>query len=334
MKKGQSSFWKISFLFLLALLLGAGGTYLFQSGKAARLISVIMGDEQDLVERVKPDGYAEQLSQESAKVTPPTDGVPALITTPVSPNQTTIVVSSPIPPEQQTTQTKIISPDPQPSLNAMQRAAALSPELAAAIENGRLLKNNTDAVTWGKNNLGYVGKSSPGDVIPGIDQGDDKPDSWVMGDEQTEGDGTDVPRYETVVGKTEFTEVGDLLVDGRPIKLSGVMLPGEGSNCKSGSGSDYDCVSWAVQGLKQYIEGKAASCSLTVLSGNSYGACDVMLSEDGKAVDLASWMVSAGIALAHDEPTTSIYRAQEGEAKSRKAGMWDGEFSIPGEPRE
>lgn len=305
----------IALLVAATFIAGAGGMYAFQNG-VGKTPEAAPETGAEIAAVVVPgaDGVPVVAAFESVQVTTAPAGemgVPALTAQPAGP-----ALEAAVPPVAE--------------LDAIQQAAALSPELAAAIEQGRLLKEGADAVDWGKQNLGYIGKAAPGDVIPGMERTDAQPDLWIMGDPESEGEGADLPRYESLIGPAEFTDTGGLVINGRAVTLSGVLIPGEDSTCASGAGESYDCAAWAVGGLREFIGGKTASCSLTVLGDDTFGACDVMLSNDGRAIDLASWMVSAGIALAHDEPAPSLYRPQEADAQERKAGLWEGQFEIAG----
>lgn len=303
----------IALLVAATFIAGAGGMYALQNGVGKRTAAPEMKAQPDIAAVVIPgEKGAPVVAAEGGQATVPVLTVPA---------------SPPLTPEGPALESGV---PPIVEQGAIQQAAALSPELAAAIEQGRILKEGADAVSWGKQNLGYIGKAEPGDEIPGIERSDAKPDLWIVGDPESEGEGADLPRYESLIGPAEFTDAGGLMINGRAVTLSGVLVPGEGSSCASGAGEPYDCAAWAVAGLREFIGGKTASCSLTVIGDITFGACDVMLSDDGRAIDLASWMVSAGIALAHDEPSPSLYRAQEADAQQRKAGLWEGKFEIAG----
>lgn len=314
----------VAFLIAATFIAGAGGMYAFQSGAMNDLIPPKLKNRPELSAVVVPTskGGAALAVLEPVPVLTTVPAVPALETQDTTPAAS---VDGPV---------LEASVPPITEQGAIQQAAALSPELAAAIEQGRILKEGADAVSWGKQNLGYVGKAEPGDVIPGIEGGEARPDLWIMGDSETEGSDTDLPRYESLIGPAEFTDTGGLVINDRAVTLSGVLVPDAGSSCTSGAGEPYDCATWAVGGLREFIGGKTVSCSLTIIGDDTYGACDVMLSDDGRAVDLASWMVSAGIALANDNPATSLYHAQEADAKERKAGLWEGRFDIAGRNHE
>lgn len=217
-----------------------------------------------------------------------------------------------------------IVPDP------VAEALSMSPELRSVIEEARILKDGQKSQDWAQQNMGYVPKGSPGEVLPGMERVQSIPDAWVIGDSESEGGGEAVPNYFSVSGTATFTDEGELSVNGTRILLSGALLPQPGGHCTTASDESYDCQSWAVSGLKTHIEGKTAFCSVSETNGNNYGLCDVLIGEDGKAIDLASWMVSAGIAVAYDVPAPSLYHPQELEAKTKKLGLWSGTFAFGG----
>lgn len=215
-------------------------------------------------------------------------------------------------------------------IDPIAEALLLSPAIAETIEMGRILPPGVSAVEWSQQNMGYVGKAQKGDVIPGLERVESAPDDWIVGDEESEGGGAVAPRYFSLSGPISFGAMGEIIVDETQITLSGVVIPSADAQCYAGDGEAYDCMAWAQAGLNQHIAGKMAVCSVSEMMAENYALCDVMISDDGRAVDLASWAVSAGMALANDVPARSLYHPQEADAKARGAGLWEGSFMFAG----
>lgn len=205
------------------------------------------------------------------------------------------------------------------------------PSIVAAIERGRILTGDVSSVDWGKDNLGYVGKAAPGDIIPGMEGMKSAPDEWVIGDSETEGGGEVAPRYETVTGPVSLNSDGTIQIGEKSFMLSGILTPNENSTCYSSGGEEFNCYEWARSGIEQHLSDKRAFCTVTYSEQQEYGLCDVIMSNDGEGMDLASWLVSAGISIAHDMPTASLYWSQQNKAQNDKNGLWGGEFSLSGE---
>lgn len=225
-----------------------------------------------------------------------------------------------------TAQKQVVPASSDPVIEAL----SLSPELKDVIEEARILKAGQRSQDWAKENMGYVPQGKPGEVIPGMERVKSAPDAWIVGDTESEGGGEVVPNYSSISGKASFTDGGNLVVNGVDIQLSGVLLPQPGASCTTSTDEAYDCQAWAVSGLKKHIEGKTAFCSISETNGVNYGLCDVLMSNDGKAIDLASWIVSAGIGVAYDVPAPSLYHPQEAEAREKKLGLWSGTFGFGG----
>lgn len=217
-----------------------------------------------------------------------------------------------------------------PPVSSIEEAITLSPELSKVIEDARILKGGEDPLAWGRDNMGYIPKAAPGDVIPGIERVESAPDQWIVGDEESEGGGDVATRYFSVSGPLDMTDDGAVVVDGTTILLSGMMLPGPDASCTAADGEGYDCHTWAVTGVRDHFKGKQAFCSVSEEGGVNYGLCDVLFGEGSQAIDLASWMVSAGLAVAHDVPAPSLYHEQEAQAKGQMSGLWEGTFAFGG----
>lgn len=134
-----------------------------------------------------------------------------------------------------------------------------------------------------------------------------------------------------MTGPVSLNSDGTIQIGEKSFMLSGILTPNENSTCYSSGGEEFNCYEWARAGIEQHLADKKAFCTVTYSEQQEYGLCDVIMSNDGEGMDLASWLVSAGISIAHDMPTTSLYWSQQNKAQNDKNGLWGGEFSLSGE---
>lgn len=202
------------------------------------------------------------------------------------------------------------------------RAIKESPRLSALLTDARQL-------TEEEMDIGYVPQAQPGDVIPGITEPEANPDMWIVGDDESEGVGDLTPeKFFSLRGPAMVSDTGELSVSGESLKISGILMPWEGAVCAAPDGEPYDCHAWAIAGLQEHVNGEELFCSVTQIGEQNYGLCDMILDDEGNAADLASWMVSSGLAITNDEPAPSLYKEQENIARRDQNGLWSGEFAF------
>lgn len=132
-------------------------------------------------------------------------------------------------------------------------------------------------------------------------------------------------------GNMSVSPQGKIAVNGETILLSGLEMPGPGAICHDSAGAGYDCHGWAVQGMRSWIEGQEAICATSRIGGTLYGTCEMAIAgKAGAMIDVGSWLVSSGLAIAQDIPAASIYRQTEEIARGEGRGLWSGSFSFGG----
>lgn len=136
--------------------------------------------------------------------------------------------------------------------------------------------------------------------------------------------------YADARGVLAVSARGEVTVNGQPVVLSGLEIPGPGAICRDSAGADYDCHGWAMQGMKDWMDGREAVCATSRIGEATYGTCEMLTGDGSAAVDIGSWMVSSGLAVARDIPARSIYRDTEEMARNEARGLWSGSFSFSG----
>lgn len=131
------------------------------------------------------------------------------------------------------------------------------------------------------------------------------------------------PNYGPVTGEVKGAGRaidGDSLFVGRDeVRLQGIDAP-EGKQTCTRDGASWDCGNAARDELRRLIGKDVVVCSAVERDkhGRVLGHC----SAGGR--DLNAGMVSAGLAVAYGG-----YLREQGEAKSRRRGLWSGEFEQP-----
>lgn len=126
---------------------------------------------------------------------------------------------------------------------------------------------------------------------------------------------------------------GDTIVVGyNHIRLWGIDAPEISQLCGGRSGP-YSCGSLARDSLQKLIGTNSVICTG---KGTSYGrvvAICRLNSGSNKNADLASLMVSAGLALDWHTYSRGFYSIEESYARRRGLGIWQGSFMKPWEYR-
>jgi endonuclease YncB( thermonuclease family) len=130
------------------------------------------------------------------------------------------------------------------------------------------------------------------------------------------------------VGAAFANEVydGDTIeIEGQRASLYGIDAFELSQTCLDAHGEPWRCGIAAKATLAARIEGQALQCVVVDEDrrGDYVARC---VGEDG--IDLGAYMVRSGLALATDD-----YRAEEADARRRRAGAWEGAFMPPSQWR-
>lgn len=138
---------------------------------------------------------------------------------------------------------------------------------------------------------------------------------------------TDAVEARNLAGEAEVLSGNRLRLEGKEIRLEGVDGPQPGEICYNEDDQTYDCGAWSKTALRSFLDDKMVDCEIrtSIFSDSYIGSCKSHL--DGVEVDLAAWMVMAGI-LVTDDPEESPYKAYEDRARKHDLGLWSGRFSF------
>ena len=135
--------------------------------------------------------------------------------------------------------------------------------------------------------------------------------------------------FGAVAGAARVINSGEIDVAGQAVRIGGILPIPPSAICEHDSGETFDCYNWAVDGMRSWIDGREATCALTIRGDDVVGACEIPSSDGASVVDVASWMIGAGLAV-QDPTGTGIYDRAETAARAARAGIWSGFFSFSG----
>jgi len=129
-------------------------------------------------------------------------------------------------------------------------------------------------------------------------------------------------------GSAKVVDGDTIVVGGTRIRLEGIDAPEAGQICHRRPAGDWPCGSEATAALAGLLEGKLVRCEPMGIDryGRSLGVCFL----DGE--DVNAWMVRQGHAWAFVRYSTR-YVAEEGEARAKGLGIWQGEATPAWEYR-
>jgi len=191
----------------------------------------------------------------------------------------------------------------------------ISPEMAAAVrtvrrahEDGVRFMDDVEVAAQARDAIGYV----PNGVDPA--------------EVRVPGGALEGPGREIVEGDAQVLSGHQVLVGGRMIRLQGVRAPGVSDICTGPAGSEFDCSSWAREGLEYVIGERNLRCAVTDREheqGGRIGWCNLDSAKNAK--DIASVAVRAGILLAvPGETGVSPYDEDAVAARRDGVGLWAG----------
>ncbi|HEV2557205.1 MAG TPA: thermonuclease family protein [Microvirga sp.] len=129
---------------------------------------------------------------------------------------------------------------------------------------------------------------------------------------------------EEIVGRASVTDGDTLEIRGQKIRLHGVDAPESSQLCKDAAGKDYRCGQKAALALADQIRAANVTCEKT--DSDRYGR--VVARCWLPDLDINSWLVSEGYAMAYRQYGTD-YVSEEDGARSQKRGIWAGSFVAP-----
>lgn len=131
-----------------------------------------------------------------------------------------------------------------------------------------------------------------------------------------------------ITGQASVIDGDTITIHKIRIRFYGIDAPESRQLCQDGSGRDYRCGQRAALALSDKIARQIVHCTRRDI--DRYGRMVAVCRAGG--VDLNSWMVSRGWAIAYRRYATD-YVGAEGEAESARRGLWAGSFLRPEEWR-
>jgi endonuclease YncB( thermonuclease family) len=139
------------------------------------------------------------------------------------------------------------------------------------------------------------------------------------------------PRFDfdsALVGQASIIDGDTIEIHGTRIRFSGIDAPESRQTCEA-NGITYRCGQKAANALSDFIGIHTVNCNKTGM--DRYHRVIAKCFADG--VDLSSWMVANGWAIAYRKYSMD-YVADEDHARNQKAGIWAGTFVVPEEWRK
>ncbi len=129
-------------------------------------------------------------------------------------------------------------------------------------------------------------------------------------------------------GIVHVTDGDTIRVDNARVRIQGIDAPEKAQTCERSDSATYACGYEATAYLRLMAEGRVVNCVAQAI--DKYHRTVASCAVDGK--DLGSEMVHSGHAVAFRR-YTSIYDAQEMQARNARRGLWSGTFTSPSDYR-
>jgi endonuclease YncB( thermonuclease family) len=128
-----------------------------------------------------------------------------------------------------------------------------------------------------------------------------------------------------IIGQATIIDGDTLEIHGQRIRLWGIDAPESSQLCRGSDSELFRCGSVAALGLADYIAGRVVTCSPRAI--DRYRRVVALCSAGG--VDLARWLVGAGLALDWPKYSRGAYATDQAAAAGKGAGMFAGSYIEP-----
>ncbi len=132
-----------------------------------------------------------------------------------------------------------------------------------------------------------------------------------------------------IVGPATVIDGDTLAIGPLRIRVNGIDAAEIGQACKQADGRDWDCASAAAARLERLIGSREIAC--VAHDQDAYGRIVATCISDG--VDVGKQLVAEGLAWAFVR-YSDVYFAEQEQARSQRAGIWQGEAEPPWNYRE
>jgi endonuclease YncB( thermonuclease family) len=136
--------------------------------------------------------------------------------------------------------------------------------------------------------------------------------------------GTKPAHSEDIAGQASVIDGDTLEIHGQRIRLAGIDAPESRQTCIKSTGEVYRCGQVAAIALADKLVGSVVRCTggLHDRYRRLIAVCVAL------GIDLNSWMVAQGLAVAYRQYSIS-YVSQEEIARQQHIGIWSGTFEMP-----
>jgi endonuclease YncB( thermonuclease family) len=128
-----------------------------------------------------------------------------------------------------------------------------------------------------------------------------------------------------VAGQASVIDGDTIEIHGTRVRLFGIDAPEHDQLCSDRYGARYRCGQVASNALAGYIGRQAVAC--VEVDRDRYRRTVAVCSVG--QVDLADWLVRAGLAIDWPRYSKGDYAPTEAGARANKIGMWSGQFVEP-----
>jgi endonuclease YncB( thermonuclease family) len=127
-----------------------------------------------------------------------------------------------------------------------------------------------------------------------------------------------------LTGRASVIDGDTIEIHGARVRLHGIDAPESNQVCTDAAGAAYRCGQRAALALADRVGSAPVSCDAK--DKDRYGRIVAVCSLDG--IDLNSWLVREGLAIAYRKYSTDYVREEEA-ARAAKLGLWAGKFQAP-----
>ncbi len=132
-------------------------------------------------------------------------------------------------------------------------------------------------------------------------------------------------------GRASVIDGDTIEISGQRFRLDEIDAPESWQTCINKAGEEYHCGRLAADKLDDFLaKSRPTKCIPTSLDryGRMVGNC---FRADGASV--AAWMVRNGLAVVWPRYSQGTYDAEQTNARSKRRGIWEGDFLDPWEAR-
>lgn len=134
-----------------------------------------------------------------------------------------------------------------------------------------------------------------------------------------------------IIGRASVIDGDTIEIQGQRIRFNGIDAPESRQSCTASSGQAYMCGRASAAALDDYLaRSRPTRCEATGKDRYKRVVADCFRA-DGQSV--SAWMVRNGFAVDWPRYSKGAFAADQASAKSARAGIWQGEFTLPWEWR-